>query len=81
MPADGCIEVGRFDEVQAEMKRMRAHFVGSAVDEEEKELAEKIWPYENRADDLFLHVALGTWLLIHGTASGLTAHGRGTGSI
>jgi hypothetical protein len=50
VPADGCIEVGRFAEVQAEMKRMRAHFVGSADDEEEKELAEKIWPYEDRVD-------------------------------
>ena len=50
MPADGCIEVGRFAEVQAEMKRMRAHFVESADDEEEKELAEKIWSYEDRVD-------------------------------
>lgn len=48
--ADGCIEVGRFAEVQAEMKQMRAHFVGSADDEEEKELAENIWPYEDRVD-------------------------------
>jgi hypothetical protein len=47
VPADGCVEVERFDEVRAEMKRMRAHFVGSADDEEEKELAEKIWPYED----------------------------------
>ncbi|TVY67451.1 Altered inheritance of mitochondria protein [Lachnellula suecica] len=46
VPVDGCIEVGRFTEVQAEMERMRAHFVGSADDEEEKELAEKIWPYK-----------------------------------
>jgi len=46
VPADGCIGVERFDEVQAEMKRVRAHFVGSADDEEEKELAEKIWPYD-----------------------------------
>ncbi|KAG4438278.1 hypothetical protein IFR05_006260 [Cadophora sp. M221] len=43
---DGSIEVGRFTEVRAEMKLMRAHFVGSADDEEEKELAEKIWPHE-----------------------------------
>jgi hypothetical protein len=50
VPADGCIEVGRFAEVQAEMKRMRAHFVESADDEEEKELAEKIWSYEDRVD-------------------------------
>lgn len=50
VPVDGCIEVGRFAEVRAEMKRMRAHFVGSADDEEEKELAEKIWPYEDRVD-------------------------------
>ena len=42
VPVDECIEVGRFTEVRAEMKRMRAHFVGSADDEEEKELAEKI---------------------------------------
>jgi len=45
VPADGCIEVERFGEVQAEMERMRAHFIGSADDEEEKELAKKIWPY------------------------------------
>jgi hypothetical protein len=50
VPADGCVEVERFDEVRVEMKRMRDHFVGSADDEEEKELAEKIWPYEDRAD-------------------------------
>jgi hypothetical protein len=50
VPADGRIEVERFDEVRVEMKRMKDHFVGSADDEEEKELAEKIWPYEDRAD-------------------------------
>ena len=46
VPADGCIELEQFDEVRTEMKRMRAHFVGSADDEDEKELAEKIWPYD-----------------------------------
>jgi hypothetical protein len=50
VPADGCIEVGWFAEVRAEMKRTRAHFVGSADNEEEKELAEKIWPYEDPVD-------------------------------
>ena len=50
VPADGCVEAERFDEVRVEMQRMKEHFVGSADDEEEKELAEKIWPYEDRAD-------------------------------
>jgi len=50
MPVDGYVEVDRFDEVLAEMKRMKEHFVGSADDAEEKKLAEKIWPYEDHAD-------------------------------
>lgn len=49
--ADGCVETERFDEVRAEMKRMKGHFVGSADDEEEKELALKIWPYDEPTDN------------------------------
>ncbi|TVY89491.1 Altered inheritance of mitochondria protein, mitochondrial, partial [Lachnellula willkommii] len=48
--ADGSVETERFDEVRVEMKRMKEYFVGSADDEEEKELAMKIWPYEEPTD-------------------------------
>lgn len=50
VPTNGYIEIERFAEVQDEMKKIRAEFVESADDEDEKQLVEKIWPYEDHAD-------------------------------
>ncbi|KAH7333470.1 hypothetical protein BKA65DRAFT_553820 [Rhexocercosporidium sp. MPI-PUGE-AT-0058] len=48
---DGLIESAQFDAVQNELARIRVVFVGSADDEEERLLAEKIWPYQDTTDN------------------------------
>jgi hypothetical protein len=51
LPPNGSIESARFDEVQAELTRMRGAFVAAAENEEDRVLAEKLWPYQNTIDN------------------------------
>lgn len=48
---DGSIESARFDEVQNELTRMRDAFVRAADNEEDRLLAEKLWPYQDATDN------------------------------
>ncbi|KAH8589643.1 hypothetical protein B0O99DRAFT_692372 [Bisporella sp. PMI_857] len=48
---DGSIESARYDEVQNEIARLRDAFVGAADNEEDRLLAEKVWPYQDTAED------------------------------
>jgi hypothetical protein len=51
LPPDGSIESARFDEIQNELTRMRDAFVGAADNEEDRQLAEKLWPYQDTTDN------------------------------
>jgi hypothetical protein len=51
LPPDGSIESARFDEIQNELTRMRHAFVGAADNEEDRQLAEKLWPYQDTTDN------------------------------
>ncbi|KAG9239441.1 hypothetical protein BJ875DRAFT_501313 [Amylocarpus encephaloides] len=50
LPPDGSIESARFDEIQNELTRMRDAFVGAADNEEDRLLAEKLWPCQDATD-------------------------------
>lgn len=47
LPPNGLIELAQFKEVQTELKQMRDAFVGAADTEEDRLLAEKLWPYQD----------------------------------
>lgn len=44
---NGSIEPGRFDEMQIELAQMKDAFVNAADTEEDRLLAEKLWPYQD----------------------------------
>ena len=48
LPPDGSVEAANFVEMKAELLRMRDTFIQSAENEEDKVLAEKLWPYQDR---------------------------------
>lgn len=50
LPTNGSIESTRYDEVQAELTQMRSAFVAGAKNEEDRFLAEKLWPYQDMID-------------------------------
>lgn len=47
LPPDGSIEASKFDDMQIKLKEMRATWVAAADDEEERILAENIWPFQD----------------------------------
>jgi hypothetical protein len=47
---DGSIESSRFDEMQIKLIEMKEAFVGGADNEEDRILAEKLWPYQDRVE-------------------------------
>lgn len=47
---DGSIGSARFDEIQNELTRMRNAFVGAADNEEDRLLAQRLWPYQDTMD-------------------------------
>ena len=51
LPPNGSIESARFDEVQAALMRIRGAFVAAAENEEDRALAEKLWPYQDTIDN------------------------------
>ncbi|KAH6721582.1 kinase-like domain-containing protein [Leptodontidium sp. MPI-SDFR-AT-0119] len=48
---DGSIESARFEEIQNELTQMREAFIGAADNEEDRLLAEKLWPYQDATDN------------------------------
>lgn len=47
LPPDGSIDPAKFDETQTKLQHMRDAFVGAADNEEDRFLAEKLWPYQD----------------------------------
>lgn len=50
LPPDGLIESARFDEIQTKLAQMRNAFV-EAAGNEDRLLAEKLWPYQDTTDN------------------------------
>ena len=50
LPPNGSIESSRFDEIQNELTQMRDAFIRAAENEEDRLLAEKLWPYQDTTD-------------------------------
>lgn len=51
LPPDGSVKPAAFDEVQAELTRMRDAFVAAADTEDDRLLAEKLWPYQDTSEN------------------------------
>lgn len=47
LPPDGSVESAGYEEVKAELSQMREAFIEAADNEEDKFLAEKLWPYQD----------------------------------
>jgi hypothetical protein len=47
---DGSIETSRFDEIQEKLVQTKEAFVRGAENEEDRDLAEKLWPYQDTID-------------------------------
>ena len=47
---DGTVEPDRYDEIQTELKRLKAICLEAADNEEERFDVEKLWPYQDTVD-------------------------------
>jgi hypothetical protein len=47
LSADGIVDPARFDEMKTELAQMRDAFIEAADNEEDRLLAEKLWPYQD----------------------------------
>lgn len=47
LPPNGSVESARFDEIQTELAQLKAAFIEAAENEEDRFLAEKLWPYQD----------------------------------
>ncbi|KAK0110084.1 hypothetical protein ONS95_002740 [Cadophora gregata] len=47
---EGNVVSARYDEMQIEMMRLKAGFLSGAADEEERLLADKLWPYQDTVE-------------------------------
>ena len=47
LPPSRLVESSRFDEIQTKLAHMRDAFVEAAGNEEDRLLAEKLWPYQD----------------------------------
>lgn len=50
VPHDGTVDAARFDEVHAELTRLRGICAEDAVNEGDRLLAGKLWPYQDIVD-------------------------------
>ncbi len=47
LPPNGSVESARFDEIHTELAQMRHAYIEAADNEEDRLLAEKLWPYQD----------------------------------
>jgi hypothetical protein len=65
---DGSIESSRFNEMQVKLVQMRDAFIEGAGNEDDKMLAEKLWPYQDTIDNNDSHDSLSEKTSCHMTS-------------